>query len=119
MKRIGWIRKIWGIGALVAVCLGGCAYLSGEPNVPLPPTAPRADRPDQREHARLVAAFGGEVNAPNASRLLAEITGRLVAATDRPDEVYQTTILNSPVVNAFALPTGRLYVTRGLLTLAN
>ena len=29
------------------------------------------------------------------------------------------TILNSPIVNAFALPPGNLYVTRGLLTLAD
>ena len=29
------------------------------------------------------------------------------------------TILNSPAVNAFALPTGQLYATRGLLALAN
>jgi predicted Zn-dependent protease len=28
-------------------------------------------------------------------------------------------LLNSPVVNAFALPTGNLYVTRGLVALAN
>src|SRR5918994_7698344 len=52
-------------------------------------------------------------------RLLGDITGKLVAATDRPDESYRVTILNSPVVNAFALPSGRLYVTRGLLALAN
>ncbi len=29
------------------------------------------------------------------------------------------TLLNSPVVNAFALPNGRVYLTRGLLALAN
>ena len=40
-------------------------------------------------------------------------------ASDRPDESFQVTILNSPAVNAFALPNGRLYVTRGLLALAN
>ena len=61
----------------------------------------------------------GEVRAPAAQRLLADVTGRLVAASERPSEAYQVTILNSPVVNAFALPNGRLYVTRGLLALAN
>ena len=30
-----------------------------------------------------------------------------------------STILNSPAVNAFALPSGQLYVTRGLIALAN
>ena len=32
---------------------------------------------------------------------------------------YKVTILNSPAINAFALPTGQLYVTRGLIALAN
>ncbi len=34
-------------------------------------------------------------------------------------QAYRITILNSPNVNAFALPGGYLYVTRGLLALAN
>jgi predicted Zn-dependent protease len=88
----------------------------------LPPTAPRTintESPADRDHARLVAAFGGELRAPAAQRYLTEIVGRLVPATDRPSETFQVTILNSPVVNAFALPNRRLYVTRGLLALAN
>ena len=32
---------------------------------------------------------------------------------------YKITVLNSPAINAFALPTGQLYVTRGLIALAN
>ena len=44
--------------------------------------------------------------------------GKLVAS-DRPDLHYRITLLNSPVVNAFALPSGQLYVTRGLIALAN
>jgi predicted Zn-dependent protease len=108
-------------GAIVTIALlPGCVVFG--PATPLPPAAPRTvgvDTQSERDHARLVAAFGGEVRAPNAMRLLGDITGKLVAATDRPDESYRVTILNSPVVNAFALPSGRLYVTRGLLALAN
>src|ERR1700724_2309417 len=44
---------------------------------------------------------------------------RWVAAPERPDIAYKFPILNSPAVNAFALPSGQLYVTRGLLGLAN
>jgi predicted Zn-dependent protease len=101
--------------------LAGCAIIGATAPVPLPPSAPRtvAERPVDRDHARLVAAFGGELRAPAAQRLATEIAGRLVAASDRPDETYQVTILNSPVVNAFALPSRRLYLTRGLLALAN
>ena len=39
--------------------------------------------------------------------------------SERPDLAYKVTILNSGAVNAFALPTGQLYVTRGLVALAN
>ena len=44
---------------------------------------------------------------------------KLVAASERPDQRYRITILNSPSINAFALPSGQLYVTRGLIALAN
>ncbi len=42
-----------------------------------------------------------------------------MAASERPDQRYRITILNSPAINAFALPSGQLYVTRGLISLAN
>ena len=43
-----------------------------------------------------MAAFGGEYRAPEAKRLLGEVAARLVAATERPDERYEITILDSP-----------------------
>lgn len=107
--------------AVLLAFLSGCAAFGGG-NASLPADAPRvlgSERQRDRDHERLVAAFGGEARAPQVQRLLAEVTDRLVMAADRPDEAYQITILNSPVVNAFALPNGRLYVTRGLLALAN
>lgn len=72
-----------------------------------------------REHSQLVAAFGGEYRAPSAKRVMDDIAARVVAASELPATSYQITILNSSSVNAFALPSGRLYVTRGLLALAN
>ena len=51
--------------------------------------------------------------------MLEKTVDKLVAASERPDLKYEVTILNSPAVNAFALPTGQLYVTRGLIALAN
>ncbi|WP_292239845.1 M48 family metalloprotease, partial [Mesorhizobium sp.] len=43
----------------------------------------------------------------------------LTVVSANPTQTYRITILNSPNVNAFALPGGYLYVTRGLLALAN
>lgn len=105
-------------GLILAGLVAGCSSFGG--NGTLPANAPRVLGPDRdRDHIRLVSAFGGEGRAPQLQRLLTDAVNRLVMATDRPDESYQVTILNSPVVNAFALPNGRLYVTRGLLALAN
>ena len=72
-----------------------------------------------REHRRILANYGGEYKNDRLSAMLQNLVERLVAASDRPDLHYRVTILNSQSVNAFALPTGQLYVTRGLLALAN
>src|SRR5207247_7923344 len=51
--------------------------------------------------------------------MVGQAVARLVAASDRPDQAYKVTILNSGAGNAFALPTGQLCVTRGLCALAS
>lgn len=47
------------------------------------------------------------------------VGNRIVPYTERKDVNYTFTVVDSPVVNAFALPGGYVYVTRGLLALAN
>lgn len=72
----------------------------------------------EREHERILAAYGGVYDDPKLQAMITKTVDRLVAASDRPDQTYKVTILNSGAVNAFALPTGQLYVTRGLIALA-
>ncbi|CAM5288177.1 putative metalloprotease yggG OS=Afipia felis OX=1035 GN=yggG PE=4 SV=1 [Afipia felis] len=90
-----------------------------------PPPTIKATRPapetsaTDREHQRILASYGGAYNDPKLQALITKAVDRLVAASDRPDFSYRVTILNSGAVNAFALPTGQLYVTRGLLALAS
>ncbi|MBN1222378.1 MAG: M48 family metalloprotease, partial [Candidatus Aminicenantes bacterium] len=43
----------------------------------------------------------------------------LSAHTHRPNLTYHFAVLDSPVVNAFAVPGGYIYVTRGILTMMN
>jgi predicted Zn-dependent protease len=71
------------------------------------------------ERRRLVELFGGEYAAPQTERYLNGVLTRLAASSPSPGEPYRVTILNSPIVNAFALPSGDIFVTRGLLALAN
>src|SRR4029077_11080628 len=82
---------------------------------PATPQTPAAER----EHERILSSYGGAYDDPKLEALITKTVDRLVAASERPDLAYKVTILNSGAVNAFALPTGQLYVTRGLLALAN
>ncbi len=72
-----------------------------------------------REHQRILAAYGGVYNDPRLQGMVEQTVERLVAASERSDLHYKVTMLNSQSINAFALPSGQLYVTRGLVALAN
>lgn len=48
-----------------------------------------------------------------------EVGNRVAAASHRPDLEYIFNIVDSPEINAFALPGGYVYVNRGLLTFMN
>jgi predicted Zn-dependent protease len=78
-----------------------------------------AATPASREHQRILSAYNGAYEDPKAEALLNDLVAKLIASSDRPDLQYRVTILNSSSVNAFALPSGNLYVTRGLIALAN
>lgn len=78
----------------------------------LPPT-------QRKEHERLIASYGGIYRVPELDGLIKKTVKRLSAASEVPGLEYRVTILNSPAINAFALPGGSLYITRGLVALAN
>jgi predicted Zn-dependent protease len=116
--------------ALIAamLALAGCTsdrFMGDQQNLlsaPPPQTATDANQAPSaadREHQRILAAYGGAYEDAKLQARVSAMVDRLVAASDRPDIAYKVTLLNSPAVNAFALPTGQLYVTRGLLALAN
>src|SRR5215469_11078268 len=109
-------------GLLVASCTASSsAYAPQQATASLPgKTAEAPLAPDVlREHQRILAAYGGIYNEPRLQTLIERMVERLVAASQRPDLYYKVTVLNSQSVNAFALPSGQLYVTRGLIALAN
>jgi predicted Zn-dependent protease len=111
--------------AVLALALYGCAdamRLDLGERVPLrePPAKHTVEAsPALREHQRILTAYGGAYHDARLEALISHTVERLVAASEKPDLRYKVTILNSPSVNAFALPNGQLYVTRGLLALAN
>lgn len=68
-------------------------------------------------NASLVVAqkFGGIYDDLDLQRYVNEVGQRLVKVCDRNYIQYHFQVLDSPVLNAFALPGGYIYITRGLL----
>ncbi len=60
-------------------------------------------------------AFGGQVDAPVVRQYVSDIGQRMAALSHLPDLPWRFYVVDSDVVNAFALPGGHVFVTRGLL----
>ncbi len=73
----------------------------------------------RQEHPKVVAQFGGEYHDPAVRKYVRGIGERLLRHTEMAGARFTFTVLNSDIVNAFALPGGYVYVTRGLMALAD
>lgn len=72
-----------------------------------------------QENAKVLQTYGVPDNSQQLQAYVNQVGQRIAADTERPDVQYKFTLLDSPMVNAFALPGGYVYVTRGLMALAN
>jgi predicted Zn-dependent protease len=71
------------------------------------------------EAAKLVEQQIGLYSFPAAESYLREVGGRLATVVDDPRWKFSFQIVDQPEPNAFAVPGGRVYVSRGLLALIN
>ena len=71
----------------------------------------------QREHSASWPPMAAPTRMPGSKPC--STNGGQARRRIRAADMRYRTILNSPAVNAFALPSGQLYVTRGLIALAN
>ena len=124
-RRRGGTGVVVAAMVLTALVLAACTStpptIAPQAATPAPAKTAESELPPAvlREHQRILAAYGGVYNDPRLQTMIETTVGRLVAASERPDLHYKVTMLNSQSINAFALPTGQLYVTRGLIALAN
>jgi predicted Zn-dependent protease len=70
------------------------------------------------EHQKVLQDMG-LYNDPALAAYVSEIGARVAKNTERPDVQFKFFVVDSPIVNAFALPGGYVYISRGLLALAN
>ena len=72
-----------------------------------------------QEHEKVLKQFGGLVKDKALTDYVNKIGQKLAQNTERPDVQYKFFLLDSPEANAFAIPGGYIYITRGILALAN
>jgi predicted Zn-dependent protease len=106
------------LGFLMTV-IGGCAInpVSGQPEVTL--ISSNQEKQLGQEEAKKVEQQMGLVEDSVLTGYLDALGQRLAEQSPRRDVTYRFHIVEMPEPNAFALPGGDIYVSRGLLPLVN
>lgn len=124
MKTMRFLRKILVPVLLVAplLALGACSVnpATGEQSFTAFMSPEKEKSVGASEHPKILEQFGGvyEDSAnPDLGFYVARIGAKLAKHAELPNLDYTFTILNDEKVNAFALPGGYVYITRGLLAI--
>jgi len=76
-------------------------------------------RMGRENHPKIIKEFGGEYGTPELKRYVNGIGQLLAKTAERRDLKFTFTVLDSDIINAFATPGGYVYITRGLMALAD
>ena len=100
-----------------ALALGLLPLASLAPRTPSHPTAVAAPLQGAKPDPEVIAQFGLFEN-PALQQYIAKQGKQMTAISDRPGD-YGFTIVDSPIINAFATPDGHVYFTRGIMAYFN
>ena len=70
------------------------------------------------EHPKMIREFGGAYGDAKLRAYIHRVGNKLAQVSELAQEKFTFTVLNDDKVNAFALPGGYVYITRGLIALA-
>lgn len=106
-------------GALLFLLLGGCAQnpVSGNQDFVLLGVDSEIAI-GRTNHPKIIAQYG-RYNNESLQTYVQSVGEKLASVSHRPELLYRFTVLDSPVINAFALPGGYIYITRGLMAYLN
>ena len=60
--------------------------------------------------------LGGELNSPTIQQHVESIGMKMAKLSERPDLPWHFYVVDTEVINAFALPGGKIFITRGLIS---
>jgi len=116
MRRVTRRRALAEIGALAgASLLTGCAInpVTGKPELMIMTEAQEINLGNEA-HGQILAQYGS-YGDESVQEWFNERGQGMAAITHRKQLPWKFTVLDSPVVNAFAVPGGYVYVTRGIM----
>lgn len=107
------------IACVLTTLIGGCAInpVSGRPQFVL--VSEQGEKKMGEQEAKRVEREMGFIDNAPLTAYVDAIGQRLAAHSPRQDVQYRFHVVDAPEPNAFALPGGYVYVTRGLLVLVN
>lgn len=99
------------------VALAGCITdpVTGESRLGIPTSDEEEMQMGEQYHPVVMQEFSGAYPDPDVQDYLARIVVGMAENGARPELDWRFTMLNSPIPNAFAVPGGEVYITRGLL----
>ena len=120
IRPMGRRYFLGGTAALSALTLSGCSTVpaSGERAFTGFSSLEDDIRQGAAAYPQLIQAFGGRYDNRRMQSYVTDLGNRLAASSESPELPWEFTIVNTPITNAFALPGGKIAVTRGLMALA-
>jgi len=118
-RRLRTVHGAWAVVGLMLAIAAACAVnpVTGQQQLSLLNEAQEVALGGQ-EHPNILSEYGA-MATPALTRYVERVGQGLVRVSHRPNLTYHFTVLDSPILNAFALPGGYIYVTRGLLAELN
>jgi predicted Zn-dependent protease len=101
---------------LVSALMGGCSTnpATGEKQLNLISTD-REKSLGAEAAPKFVEQYGGDIPSASIQTYVSDLGHRLAAVSERPELDWEFHAVDSAVINAFALPGGKVFVTRGLM----
>ncbi len=110
-----------GVGLLLGLAVMSCEVNPATGKRDFTPfmSASQERQVGQQAHPDVVKENGGVYANPKLTGYVTSVGKQLAGNSEMSDQPFTFTVLNAPIVNAFALPGGYVYVTRGILAMFN
>jgi len=113
--------SVIGLPVLLVLAVSGCSTnrATGDQSFTAFMSEEKEIQIGAEEHPKILKQLGGVYDDPGVDSYIRQMGQSLARLSDAPHLPYKFTILNDDRINAFALPGGYVYITRGLLALAD